>query len=160
MVPGHCLCAGFLESCNFFVLRPIQVKFHIRTRLIESFPTTLWLSWFAEGKWRFTPVHTLRQLKRNEALFPPLLIGLADRNGPKNLTRQIFSAFVKFGGNPCRDVDTRNFSKFSYKNLRAVIFSSFERRNFLVLRPVPLKIAYFNSANRQLSIDVRPKELQ
>ena len=37
---------------------------------------------------------------------------------------------------------------------------SFEHRNFLVLRPVPLKIAYLNSANRQLSIDVRPNELR
>ena len=36
----------------------------------------------------------------------------------------------------------------------------FERRNFLVLRPVLLKIAYFNSANRQLSDDVRPVELR
>ena len=31
---------------------------------------------------------------------------------------------------------------------------------FLVLRPVLLKIAYFNSANRQLSIDVQPNELR
>ena len=37
---------------------------------------------------------------------------------------------------------------------------SFEHCNFLVLRPVPLKVAYFNSANRQLSIDVRPNELR
>ena len=37
---------------------------------------------------------------------------------------------------------------------------SFEHRNFLVLRPVLLKIAYFNSAKRQLSIDVRPNELR
>ena len=36
---------------------------------------------------------------------------------------------------------------------------SFERGNFLVLRPVLLKIAYFNSGNRQLSIAVLPKEL-
>ena len=41
VVPGHCLRAGFMESRNFFVLRPILVKFHIRTRLIESFPTTV-----------------------------------------------------------------------------------------------------------------------
>ena len=31
--------AGIIESHNFFVLGPILVKFHIRTRLIESFPT-------------------------------------------------------------------------------------------------------------------------
>ena len=36
---------------------------------------------------------------------------------------------------------------------------SFERGNFLVLRPVVLKNAYFNSANGQLSIAVRLVEL-
>ena len=66
------LCAGIIKSHNFFVLRPILVKFHIRTRLIESFWTTFWAWWCAEEKLHFTPVHTLRQLKRDEALFPPL----------------------------------------------------------------------------------------
>ena len=36
---SNSLRAGFIESHNFFVLGPILVKFHIRTRLIESFPT-------------------------------------------------------------------------------------------------------------------------
>ena len=35
----------------------------------------------------------------------------------------------------------------------------FERRNFLVLRPVLLKNAYFNSANQELSKGVRLGEL-
>ena len=109
VVPGHCLHAGFMASRNFFVLCCILVKFHIRTRQIESFPTTYWLWWCAEKKWHFTPVHTLRQLKHDEGLFPPLWISLADRNRLKNLPRQIFSACVKFGGNPCRDVDTLRF---------------------------------------------------
>ena len=109
VVPGHCLRAGFMESHNFFVLRSIWVKFHIRTRLIESFPTTYWLWRCAEEKWHFTPVHTLRQLKRDEGLFPPLPISLAGQNGLKNLPRQIFCAFVKFGGNQCRDVETVRF---------------------------------------------------
>ena len=99
----------FWKAVTFFVLRPIRVKFHIRTWLIESFPTTYWLWWCAEEKWHFTPVHTLHQLKRDEGLFPPLPISLADRNGLKNLPRQMFSACVKFGGNPCRDVDTLRF---------------------------------------------------
>ena len=103
------LHAGIIESCNFFVLCPILVKLHIRTRLIKSFPTKYWLWWCAEEKWHFTPVHTLRQLKHDEGLFPPLPISLADRNGLKNLPRQIFSACVKFGGNPCRNVDTLRF---------------------------------------------------
>ena len=59
------LHAGTIECHNFFVLGPILVKFHIRTRLIESFPTI-------EEKLHFTPVHTLRQLKRDEALIPQL----------------------------------------------------------------------------------------
>ena len=40
---------------------------------------------------------------------PAFPISLADLNGLKNLPRQIFSACVKFGGNPCRDVDTLGF---------------------------------------------------
>ena len=34
------------------------------------------------------------------------------------------------------------------RSLETVDRKSFEHRNFLVLRPVPLKIAYFNLANR------------
>ena len=66
------LRTGTIESHNFFVLGPILVKFHIRTRLIESFPTIFWTWWCGEEKLHFTPVHTLRQLKRDEALIPPL----------------------------------------------------------------------------------------
>ena len=43
---------------------------------------------------------------------------------------------------------------------RPLIKKSFERPNFLVLRSVLLKNAYFNSANRQLSIDIRHVELR
>ena len=42
-----------------------------------------------------------RSARLIEGLFPPLPISLADRNGLK-----IFSAWLKFGGNPCRDVET------------------------------------------------------
>ena len=109
VVTGNCIHAGIIESHNFFVLHCILVKFHIRTRLIESFPKTYWLWWCAEEKMHFTPVHTLRQLKRDERLFPPLRISLAGRNVLKNLPRQIFSACVKFGGNRCRHVNTLRF---------------------------------------------------
>ena len=44
--------------------------------------------------------------------------------------------------------------------LKAIDRKSFERGNFLVLRPALLKIAYLNSANRQFSIAVLPKELR
>ena len=47
------------------------MKFHIRTRLIESFRTIFWTWWCGAEKLHFTPVHTLRQLKRDEALIPP-----------------------------------------------------------------------------------------
>ena len=63
---------GTIESHNFFVLGPILVKFHIRTRLIESFRTIFLTWWCGEEKLHFTPFHTLRQLKRDEALIPPL----------------------------------------------------------------------------------------
>ena len=66
------LCTETIESHNFFVLGRIVVKFHIRTRLIESFPTIFRTWWCGEEKLHFTPFHTLRQLKRDEALFPPL----------------------------------------------------------------------------------------
>ena len=63
------LCTGTIESHNFLVLGPILVKFHIRTRLIESFPRIFRTLWCAEEKLHFTPFHTLRQLKRDEARF-------------------------------------------------------------------------------------------
>ena len=66
------LRTGTIESHNLFVLGPILVKFHIRTRLIESFPTIFRTWWCGEEKLHFTPVHTLRQLKRDEVLFPTL----------------------------------------------------------------------------------------
>ena len=66
------LRVGIIESHNFFVLRSILVKYHIRTRLIQSPPTMFRTWWCAEEKLHFTPFHTLCQLKGDEALFPPL----------------------------------------------------------------------------------------
>ena len=66
------LRAGTIKSHNFFVFRRILVKFHIRTHLIESFPTIFRTWWCGKEKLHFTPFHTLRQLKLDEALFPPL----------------------------------------------------------------------------------------
>ena len=56
------LCTGTIESHNFFVLGPILVKFYIRNRLIERFPTIFRTWGCGEEKLHFTPVHTLRQL--------------------------------------------------------------------------------------------------
>ena len=77
------LRAGTVESHNFFVLDPILVKFHIRTRVIESFPTIFRTWWCGEEMLHITPVHTLRQLKRDEALIPPLrrVVGFRARYG-------------------------------------------------------------------------------
>ena len=63
------LCTGTIESHNFFVLGPILLKFHIRTRLIEGFGTIFRTWWCGEEKLHFTPFDTLRQLKRDEARF-------------------------------------------------------------------------------------------
>ena len=63
------------KAITFFVLGPILVKFHIRSQLSKSFLmiyNDVLLSEVLQEKLHFTPVHTLRQLKRNEELFPPL----------------------------------------------------------------------------------------
>ena len=49
------LRAGTIESHNFFLLGPILVKFHIRTRQIESFPTIYGFSNSGEEKLQFIP---------------------------------------------------------------------------------------------------------
>ena len=52
------LRARTIESHNFFVLGPILVKFHIRTRLFESFPTIFRMWWCGEKSCtshQFTP---------------------------------------------------------------------------------------------------------
>ena len=54
----------------------------------------------------------------------------------------------------------RNFDPSKSPCLKAIDRKSFERGNFLVLHPVRLKIAYFNSGKRQFSIAVLPKELR
>ena len=66
------LRTGIIKSHNFFLLGSILVKFHIRTRLIESFPMIFRTWWCGEEKLQFTPFYTIRQLKGDEALFPPL----------------------------------------------------------------------------------------
>ena len=60
------------KAITFFVLGPILVKFHIRTRLSKSFLMMYRFRKCSQEKLHFTPVHTLRQLKRDEVLFPPL----------------------------------------------------------------------------------------
>ena len=54
--PGcsNCLCTGTIESHYFFVLGRILAKFHIRTRLIESFPMVFRTWWCGEEKLHFT----------------------------------------------------------------------------------------------------------
>ena len=60
------------KATSFFILGPILVKFHIRTRLSESF-LMMYRFWkCSQEKLHFTPIHTLRQLMHDEVLFPPL----------------------------------------------------------------------------------------
>ena len=86
------------ESPYSSVLRPILLKLHFLTRLINNFP-------MVHGLWSCIEIEMLISLGAH--------------------------AYRK--SEPC---------------------------NFLVLRPVLLKIVYFNSVNRQLSIAVLPKELR
>ena len=83
--PGEAAQTAFMpelsKAITFFVLRPILVKFHIRTRLIESFPLTYCLWRCAEENLHFTPVHTLRQLERDEKLFAHLIESYATASG-------------------------------------------------------------------------------
>ena len=91
------LRTGTIESHNFFVLGPNLMKFHSRTRLIESFPMIFWRWWCGEEKLHFTAVHTLRPLKRDKALTPPLqrVVEFRARYGWKTAHR--------FGGGPNLD---------------------------------------------------------
>ena len=91
------LCTGIIESHDFFVLGSILVKFHIRTRLIESFRKIFRTWWCAQEKLHFPPFDTLRQLKRDEALFPPLrrVVEFQARYGYK--TARTFGGWAKFG---------------------------------------------------------------
>ena len=99
--PGEADKTAFVQelskSHNFFVLGLILVKFHIRTRLIESFPTMYRFWKCCQEKLHFTPVHTLRKLKPNKALFPPLrrVIQFRARYGYKTARR--FGGWAKFG---------------------------------------------------------------
>ena len=70
---SNSLRAEFIESHNFFVLGPILVKFHIQTRLIQSFPTIFPRWWCGKEKLHFTPFHTLRHLTRDKARFHHLV---------------------------------------------------------------------------------------
>ena len=163
------LRAETIESHNLFVLGFILVKFHIRTCVIESFPTIFWTWWCGEEKLHFTPVHTLRQLKRDEALIPPLggrRVSSEVRLG--NCTQVWGWAKFKERGthgwgkivlHTCSDLPrlVRTYvllmqwpctlvSQCHFLHFRTLLFFS----NFLVLRLALLKIAYFNSGNRQL----------
>ena len=100
MVPSRAAQTAFApelsKAITFFVFSPILVKFHIWTRLIESFPTIFRTWGRGEEKLHFTPVHTLRQLKRDEALIPPprRVVEFRARYGKETARR--------FGGRPNR----------------------------------------------------------
>ena len=72
------------------------MKFHVRTRLIESFPTIFRTWWCGEEKLHFTPFHTLRQLKRDEARFHHLG---GSQSSERGTGRNLYAGFgeAKFG---------------------------------------------------------------
>ena len=91
------LCTGTIESHNFFVLGPILVKFHIRTRLIEGFPTVFRTLWCGEEKLHFTPFHTLCQVKRDGARFHHLGGSQSFERGTGRYLYAGFGGQAKFG---------------------------------------------------------------
>ena len=103
------LRTGTIENHNFFVLGPILVKFHIRTRLIESFPTIFQTWWCGEEKLHFTPVHTLCQLKCDEGLFPPFRRVAEFRARYRQISVRGFLGVGKFW-RPC-DLWSRSYNR-------------------------------------------------
>ena len=78
----------------------------------------------------------------------------------------MFSACVKFGGDPRRDVETAwpNLSEPVHNTvtmyaLHAMPFLHFLMLLFFSITSYPAEIAYFNSPNRKLSNGVRLMEL-
>ena len=106
------LRAGIMESHNFFVLSRILVKFQIRTRLIESFPTTFRTWWCAEEKLHFTPFHTLRQLKRDDARFHHLG---GSQSFERGTGRYLYAGFFWGVGKIWRPCDLRSRSCKRFK---------------------------------------------
>ena len=144
-----------LESHNFFVLGPILVKFHIRTRLFESFPQTFRYCWRAEGKLHFTPFHTLRQLKRDKALVSPLQRVTEFERGTLRKLHADFGEWAKFGQrathgwgkivvHTCSDLSepVRTSPQYSdhVRPSNNVIFCTFKYSYSSVLRPILLKL--------------------
>ena len=61
-----------------------------------------------------------------------LQISLADRNGLKNLSWKMFSACMKFGGNPCREVDTLGFYTHTHTD------THIHEWNYILLAVIPV----------------------
>ena len=70
------LRAGTIESHNFFVLGPILVKFHSRTRLIQRFRTIVWTWRCGEEKLHFTPCSHLTPTEASGGTVRKLHAGL------------------------------------------------------------------------------------
>ena len=151
------LGARIIESHNFFVLGPILVKFHIRTWLIESFPTTFRTWWCTEEKLRFTPVHTLHQLKHDEALFHHFGRSQSFERGTVRKLHaglglgQIWTAFdsclrknsashVFWLVQTCRNLFEPVRNTVTMYAPSAVIFCTFKCSYSLVLRPILVKL--------------------
>ena len=123
---------------------------------------------------RKVALHTISQLKRGEALFPPVHVHLS--RSPFLHFRMLlffsltsYPAEIAYSNSPNRELSKSvwvmalYWSKIvdpSRSPCLKTVDRSFKRRYFLVLPPVLLKNAYFNWANSQLFINVRPVELR
>ena len=67
------LCTGTIESHNFFVLGPYPGEISHSNSANRELSNDVSVLVVREEKLHFTPFHTIRQLKRDEALFPPLV---------------------------------------------------------------------------------------
>ena len=80
VVAGHCLRVGIIESLTSYPGEISHSNSADRELSIDVSVMELRRREVAlhTSSHQFTPVHTLRQLKRDEGLFPPLSISLAD----------------------------------------------------------------------------------
>ena len=146
------------DSCYFPVSCPILPNLHILACLIESFRMVY-------GLWGCV------EMKNVDPSRSPRLKIVNGKCQFLHFGRLLFSSLTSYPGeiayfsSPNQQLSNfvRLMEPYWNKNvdpsrspcLKIISGKRFERRNFLVLRPVLLRIAYFSSANGELSKGVR-----
>ena len=131
---------------------------------MESFLTLYGLSNSGQEKLQFTPFGVVPSRAAQTDFVPELSKAIT------YFSLRSYPGEISHSNSPNRQLSNgarvielyrnRNVDPSRSPCLKAIDRKIFERGNFLVLRPALLKIAYFNSGNRQLSIAVLPKELR